>query len=65
MINPFSSLGMPDKTNPQGEEVEGQFSCQETDCWRISKEARYLNESKILTWICEEGHISKIEDFII
>lgn len=65
MINPFSSLGLPDKNNPRGELVEGQFSCQERECFNIVKEARYLEEARMLTWICAEGHVSKIEGFII
>lgn len=65
MRNPFEDLSAPRLDNPQGEEVEGQFSCQERGCYNVSKEARYLEEVKILTWICKDGHISKVEDFKI
>ena len=63
MINPFESIGLPDKENPKGELVEGQFTCQEEDCCKVCKEARYLTEAQVLTWICVDGHISKIEGF--
>lgn len=65
MINPFDALGLPKSDSPQGEEVEGAFSCQEEGCWNVSKEARYLTEQKVLTWICVDEHISKIEGFIL
>lgn len=63
MVNPFKELGKPKLDNPRGEEVGGAFSCQE--CYEVVHEARYLEEIKVLTWICPDGHISKIEDFHI
>lgn len=64
-INPFEELARPRLDNPQGEEVTGQFSCQERGCYNVSKEARYLDEAKILTWKCKDEHVSKIEGFHI
>lgn len=65
MHNPFEDLGKPRLENPQGEEVEGQFSCQEHGCRNFNKVARFIAEAKVLTWQCEDGHISKIEGFDI
>lgn len=65
MRNPFDDLGKARLDNPRGEEVEGAFSCQEYGCYSTVYEARYLEPVKILTWVCAEGHINKIEDFRI
>lgn len=65
MINPFAILGFKDKENPEGELVEGQFSCQEDDCVRVAKEATYFENAAVLKWVCPDGHPCKIEDFII
>lgn len=63
MRNPFEDLSVPRLENPEGEEVEGQFSCQERGCYEVAREARYLEELKILTWACKYGHVSKIEGY--
>lgn len=65
MRNPFEDLGKPKLENPQGEEVGGAFTCQVRDCWSTVSRARYLEEIKVLTWKCEEGHINQVEDFRI
>lgn len=59
----YGELLAPVLANPQGELVEGAFTCQERDCWLVVHEARYLEEVNVLTWICPEKHISKVEDF--
>lgn len=59
--HPFDSLGGPQLNNPQGEEVEGAFTCQ--TCYDVVPTARYLLEVKLLTWKCNSGHVSKIEGF--
>lgn len=64
MINPFAELGKPKLTDP-GEDCEGSFSCQEDGCWDVAGNAKYLEEHQILTWICKDGHISKLEGFRI
>ncbi len=61
MSNPFEALFEPRLENPQGEEVEGMFSCQTQGCYINVYEARYLKEVKILTWICPLDHISSAE----
>lgn len=58
--NPYEDLF--DKVD-EGDEVGGAFTCQERDCWSTVTTARYLSRVKILTWICENDHISKIEGF--
>lgn len=65
MRNPFDDLGKPKLENPRGELVEGAFSCQERGCYSTVTEARYLAEVKVLTWICKEEHINKIEGFTL
>lgn len=59
----YGELLRPVLENPQGELVEGQFTCQRDDCWENVFEARYLEEVNVLTWICPKQHISKIKDF--
>ncbi len=66
MKNPFEDLGVPRLEKPQGELVEGAFSCQEKGCYTNPVgEARYLREAQILTWICKDNHINRIEEFKI
>lgn len=65
MRNPFEDLGKPRIENPQGEEVEGAFSCMEDGCYSTVGTARYLEEVKVLTWLCANDHINKIEGFKI
>lgn len=65
MRNPFEEMGRPRLKEPEGEEVTGAFSCQERGCYSTVTTARYLEEVKVLTWKCSEGHISKIEGFVI
>ena len=61
MRNPFAELGKPTVENPRGELIEGQFTCMEEGCWKVVKEARYITEVKLLTWVCPNEHVSKIE----
>lgn len=65
MRSPYDDLGKPRLDNPQGEECEGAFTCQEDGCDKVATEARYLREVQILTWLCPDGHLNKIEGFRI
>lgn len=63
MNNPFESLGS--KVKPQDAEYDewsGQFSCMTAGCNGYSKIAKYIRSLRVLTWQCENGHISRIED---
>lgn len=48
---------------PKGMEVSGAFSCQE--CFEQCDDAEYFRMEKILRWVCSEGHISYVEDFVL
>lgn len=51
-------------TTPEdGEQVEGIFQCQETECFDIEETATYYPSIKTLKWTCEEGHQNTVEDF--
>lgn len=65
MINPYRNLGKPNPSEIFWEEVGGAFSCQEQGCYNVTGEAKYSDETRLLTWKCQDGHISKIEDFHI
>lgn len=65
MRNPYKELFKPVLENPDGEPVTGAFTCQEDDCWSTVKDAKYIEEIKVLTWKCSKGHISKLEDYIL
>lgn len=64
MPNPFESLfnNKPKEEDLQFDEWGGQFSCQSSGCNGYAKVARYFRKTKLLTWQCEDGHISRIED---
>ena len=61
--DPFDDLAKPRVENPQGEEIDGTFFCQERGCYGAATTGRYIKEASLLTWKCENGHISKMEDF--
>jgi len=63
-VSPFDSLGENIKAaNAQWELWTGAFSCEEKDCFGVATEAKYFPKEKLLTWMCPEGHIGKIEDY--
>ena len=63
MRNPFADLGKP-RLAEQPEEVEGSFSCQTARCYTSPvSEAKYIRQIKMLTWVCPDGHVNRIEDF--
>jgi len=56
---------MLDRPKPKDlayDEWGGQFSCQERYCDGYALVARYFPKSKLLTWECADGHISKMEN---
>lgn len=63
MQNPFEQFIHPiTKEDLESDEWEGQFSCQEKGCNGYALEAKYLKKHKVLTWKCQDGHISKLEN---
>ena len=61
MNNPFEYMLGDPLENPGGEEVGGSFACQEDDCYNVVTTAIYLDEPGLLTWKCQDEHISKID----
>lgn len=61
MTNPFEALGKPRVDNVTYDEWGGMFECQHFRCRSIVEVAKYLKKEKILTWVCGDGHINKIE----
>ena len=59
--NPFV-IKKPKAEDLTYDEWGGQFSCQERGCDGYAKVARYFKNVRLLSWQCQEGHISKIED---
>ena len=62
MNNPFDALKAPKKQDLNYDEWEGQFSCSTYRCNGYAKVARYFTKQRLLTWECQEGHISRLED---
>lgn len=61
MRSPFDDLGKTREPEPEGELVEDSaLSCQEEGCHYVVTTGRYLSANKLLTWICPEGHLSKV-----
>lgn len=62
--NPFAALKKTPKVKPEDvlyDEWGGQFSCQTTRCNGYALMARYFKNQQMLTWQCQQGHISRIE----
>lgn len=64
MRNPFEELAKP-KEEEFYEEVEGSFACQEPGCFSTVTEAKLFEGKQLLSWICSNDHINKIEGFHI
>lgn len=63
MPNPFDSLkSQPKKDDLEFDEWGGQFSCSTHGCDGYAKIAKYFPAMKTLAWICQDGHISKLEN---
>ena len=63
MSNPFAEmLKRPKAEDLAYDEWGGQFSCQERYCDGWANVARYFPKAKLLTWVCQEDHISKIDN---
>lgn len=45
----------------KGETFVGAYDCQFCDAY--VSEALYDREAKTLTWVCENDHLSRIEEF--
>jgi hypothetical protein len=60
MRSPFDEIGKKREPVSEGELVEGAFTCQEGDCLKVVGEARYLTANHLVTWICPDGHFSKV-----
>lgn len=61
--NPFEELfGKPKPQPEEFDEWSGQFSCQTAGCYGYANIAKYFPKLKLLTWQCQDGHISRIED---
>lgn len=64
MRNPFEELAKP-REEEVYEDVEGAFSCQEHGCYSTVSEAKLFEGKQLLSWLCANGHINKIEGFHI
>lgn len=38
---------------------DGEFPCH--TCKKIVKTSRFYIETKLLTWLCEDGHMSQVD----
>lgn len=66
MSDPFAVLGNDKEEKlPDYELVGGAMSCQTTGCFEVAHEAKYFEDAALLTWKCNQGHISKIAEFKI
>lgn len=43
--------------------IDGAFGCQ--TCFECVDEAEYFQQNRLLKWVCDHGHVSYIEDFML
>ena len=60
-MNPFEALGNSRPKKTDYDEWGGMFECQHFRCRSIVDLAKYYKKDKLLTWVCGEGHVNKIE----
>ena len=51
-------------TQPEvvGEEVQGQFWCQEQGCFDVIETATYDPQKNMYAWTCDEGHPNTLKE---
>jgi hypothetical protein len=54
-------FGGPTGDEPVGIPIDGAFCCHV--CNEVVDEATWYQDAKLLMWKCEDGHVSKIEEF--
>lgn len=67
MPNPFKELKrqfLLQQFDEQGwEEVDGPMQCQDRECRAVAAAGKYSKELKLVTWMCPNGHVSKMENY--
>ncbi len=48
---------------PKGETIDLDGMCQR--CFENVDEAEYFYIEKLLKWVCSQGHVSYLEDFVL
>ena len=61
MQNPFEGLGKPREDNTDYDEWGGSFECSAPRCRSTVEVAKYIKKVKVLTWVCGNGHVNKLE----
>lgn len=64
-VDPYASLRDKHIADEEWEEVSGAMSCQHAGCYGVATIGKYNEKNKLLTWACPEGHLSKIEDYVL
>lgn len=60
MIDPRDFLSAGSSTDVEEiEEVEGTFSCPENGCYEMTYEGLMNPNTRVVTWICSNGHQGK------
>lgn len=47
------------------EEVDGPLQCQNRECKEAVQTGLYNETAKVVTWKCSQGHVSRLENFVI
>lgn len=62
MIDPKDFLSYSDTTqnkNSELIEIDGTFSCPEQGCYEISRQGKFNERERVVTWICSKGHLGR------
>jgi hypothetical protein len=61
MIDPKDFLSPPVSfvSSDEIEEISGTFSCPEQGCYLVSTEGLLNPNTRVVTWICSDGHNGK------
>ena len=61
MINPKDFISNGPKQNNYEDliDMSGQYSCPEHGCYEVSKEGKFNERERVVTWVCSNGHLGR------
>lgn len=61
MINPKDFIASNTKQSNDHDliEMSGSFSCPEQGCFEVTKQGRFNERDRVITWVCINGHLGR------
>jgi len=59
MIDPKDFISSKQVVSEDIEEIFGTFACPENGCYEVSQEGLLNVDTRVVTWMCSNGHPGK------